>query len=702
MLERGFTTEAKRNLLEYAERMQKSGQLEQAFHALKDFADLSPDNEEIRLLLAEQLKAAARTDEAREQLAKLYAEVEASGDTRRKRDTLARMMEIDPDYDVAAAPLPKVSKRAKTSDLVFLDLDDEPVTALAEPEVVEEEYAPPPPEDVPPSPVEPASLIEEQLAEVEATAAAVEPLEIEPTSLKEEAVEAAEVAADETVAEDMAVEPTSLVEEAAEEAGEVERLSAEYLEPDEEVAAVEGLAVEEEFAAPTREEVPSLEFEPTTLDEEEATPPPPEEAASEEPDVVEVTPGIVGTGAGAEDLTIEVEERSSVELRESKPGLDVEVEESVWDAAEIGDLEVPDLDFGVDVGAAAAQKDEKAAEVTADATPAERIEDLEGRIADDPDDPALHRALAEALIEAGERDRGVGELDIALRLMEGEEEWEDADDLVREILRLDPNSVRHHQKRVELAFHRGSKSALTEAYLGLADALLRSGAADRARAVYQRVLDHDPNNEQAKVGLTTLAPVPIEAPPPRAAEAPAAPAGDFVDLGALVLDDEELMTRDTRMRIEDEEPTGDEQRDFEEMLSEFKRGIEVNLAEEDWQAHYDLGVAFKEMGLLDEAITEFQRALRAPEGRLKTAEALGLCFFENGQFSVAATVLRRAVDSEAGGDEEKIGCLYWLGRAEEELERPAEALREYQRVYSVDINFQDVNKRVKALVKAGH
>jgi tetratricopeptide (TPR) repeat protein len=133
------------------------------------------------------------------------------------------------------------------------------------------------------------------------------------------------------------------------------------------------------------------------------------------------------------------------------------------------------------------------------------------------------------------------------------------------------------------------------------------------------------------------------------------------------------------------------------MLSQFKRGIEANIAEEDWQAHYDLGVAFKEMGLLDEAVGEFQKALRAPEGRLKTAEALGVCFFEKGQHSVGATVLRRAVDSDPGGDESKIGLLYWLARCEETQGKKDEALGHYQRVFSIDINFQDVDERVREL-----
>ena len=108
---------------------------------------------------------------------------------------------------------------------------------------------------------------------------------------------------------------------------------------------------------------------------------------------------------------------------------------------------------------------------------------------------------------------------------------------------------------------------------------------------------------------------------------------------------EESTPRDTRMRIDRREPQDeDEQREFKEILEQFKRGIDENLATDDYQAHYDLGVAFKEMGLLDEAIAEFQKALRAPDGRLRTSEALGMAFFDKGQFAVSEAVLRRAVD----------------------------------------------------------
>jgi tetratricopeptide (TPR) repeat protein len=300
---------------------------------------------------------------------------------------------------------------------------------------------------------------------------------------------------------------------------------------------------------------------------------------------------------------------------------------------------------------------------------------------------------------------------------------------VNELIRLDPSGVRYHQKRVELAFRGGDRTRLLDAYVELGDALMRVGALDNAVAVYRRVVEHDPENGRAQAALDSLAP-PEEAPAAQAgldAEEPEgeidiqeatedelaeadepeerraprlsapmfAPSSDFVDLGSLVLDDDR--PRDLRMRVEDEEPTGDEQKDFQEMLTQFKRGVDENIDAEDFQAHYDLGVAFREMGLLDESIAEFQKALRSPEGRLRTSEALGTAFFDKKQFAIAEAILRRAVESLGASDEEQIGLLYWLGRAREEQGKIETALPCYERVLAVDIGFQDAGSRIARL-----
>jgi tetratricopeptide (TPR) repeat protein len=170
---------------------------------------------------------------------------------------------------------------------------------------------------------------------------------------------------------------------------------------------------------------------------------------------------------------------------------------------------------------------------------------------------------------------------------------------------------------------------------------------------------------------------------------------DFVDLGALILDDDR--PRDLRMKVEDEQKTGDEQKDFRDMLVAFKRGIDENIDAEDFQAHYDMGVAFKEMGLLDEAIAEFQKALRSPEGRLRTSEALGVAFYEKGQYAIAEAILKRAVETLGASDDEQIGLIYWLGRATEAQQKVPAAITWYERVMAVDIGFQDASSRMQKL-----
>jgi len=154
------------------------------------------------------------------------------------------------------------------------------------------------------------------------------------------------------------------------------------------------------------------------------------------------------------------------------------------------------------------------------------------------------------------------------------------------------------------------------------------------------------------------------------------------------------------MVVDEERQTGDEAADFADMLRKFKQGIAENVAEEDHDSHYDLGVAYKEMGLLDEAIAEFQKSLRGPEHRVRTYEALGQCFLEKQQLQVAATILGRALNEPGVTDDQLVGVLYLLGYASEALMQWDAAVGYYQRVFAVDIRFRDAAQRLAALERA--
>jgi tetratricopeptide (TPR) repeat protein len=108
--------EAKRNLIEFLERMNALGQLDLAFQSVSQFADQFSGSQEIRIMLVELLRAASREDEAREQLEKLAGDLEARGDRAGARRTLEQLQEID-----APRAAPQPPPAARPGDLVFLD-----------------------------------------------------------------------------------------------------------------------------------------------------------------------------------------------------------------------------------------------------------------------------------------------------------------------------------------------------------------------------------------------------------------------------------------------------------------------------------------------------------------------------------------------------------------------------------------------------
>ncbi len=170
---------------------------------------------------------------------------------------------------------------------------------------------------------------------------------------------------------------------------------------------------------------------------------------------------------------------------------------------------------------------------------------------------------------------------------------------------------------------------------------------------------------------------------------------DFIDLGEWL--ERNRTPSSTRMVAHDEEPENNEQKDFAEMLDKFKAGVSRNVDEEDFESHYDLGIAFAEMGLMDEAIGSFQKAQRGPDQRVRASEAIGQCFMDKGESEVAIAVLGKLLHEPGMSDSRLVGVLYLLGRAAESLGRSAEAAGYFHRVLAVQIGFRDAADRLSAL-----
>jgi tetratricopeptide (TPR) repeat protein len=207
-------------------------------------------------------------------------------------------------------------------------------------------------------------------------------------------------------------------------------------------------------------------------------------------------------------------------------------------------------------------------------------------------------------------------------------------------------------------------------------------------------------------------PVPPSAPP--ATEAPAA-GGDL--LGSLVGDLEaglEGFGERGAPAASQGVPTqaasggGDAGSLLSGLLDELGEGGAAQAAQDDPETHYNLGVAFREMGLLDEAIGEFQKVVKGaqkgsfPPNFLQACSLLAVSFMDKGMPVIAAKWYGRALEFP-GLDEESIMSLqYDLGVAYEQAGDTRTALEKFSEVYSQNIDFRDVAEKIRTLQQKAH
>jgi tetratricopeptide (TPR) repeat protein len=145
--------------------------------------------------------------------------------------------------------------------------------------------------------------------------------------------------------------------------------------------------------------------------------------------------------------------------------------------------------------------------------------------------------------------------------------------------------------------------------------------------------------------------------------------------------------------------------DLSEMFSELRHELEEDVAPgvEDPETHYNMGVAFREMGLLDEAIAELQTVCTAIDRGhefsqvIQTYTWLAQCFLDKGVPEAAIRWYEKALGIPGLDNETRLAINYELGSAcESAQDRPA-ALRHFTYVYGANIDYRDVAERIQAL-----
>jgi tetratricopeptide (TPR) repeat protein len=143
----------------------------------------------------------------------------------------------------------------------------------------------------------------------------------------------------------------------------------------------------------------------------------------------------------------------------------------------------------------------------------------------------------------------------------------------------------------------------------------------------------------------------------------------------------------------------DQQVDVEEVFAKFKEGVAKQISVDDSDSHYNLGIAYKEMMLIDDAIREFEVAAQDPKRECVCRSMIGMIEIERGRLNEAIDAFLMGLNSPNKDAQQETVLCYEIGAAYEAKKMNKDALSYYQKAMRRDPNYRDVQERVRRLAK---
>lgn len=168
---------------------------------------------------------------------------------------------------------------------------------------------------------------------------------------------------------------------------------------------------------------------------------------------------------------------------------------------------------------------------------------------------------------------------------------------------------------------------------------------------------------------------------------------DFFDFGAEILDE----LGEDNLPSPEAVSSNKDRYGMEGVITEFKKGVRAQIDSDDAESHFNLGIAYKEMGLLDDAIGEFEQAMNDASRCLDCVTLIALCQGDKGDFKGAETTLKLGLALPGLTATQRMSIYYDLGQVYELVQRPLEALECFQSVHDVDMFYRDVQAKIHSL-----
>ncbi len=302
--------------------------------------------------------------------------------------------------------------------------------------------------------------------------------------------------------------------------------------------------------------------------------------------------------------------------------------------------------------------------------------------------------LAELCLSVNSKNEAIDYLYKAGQMYLEENNYAKAIRIYKKIIDVRPLELRPRQKLIEISLKSQDKESAAQWNFDLGQCLFRKGAIEEAEKAFGRALDLTSKKDKLKKNIEQVrGKAKEEKKVKRKKEKVTKVETPSISLGDLLEEEEKKSVKFTVA----EDMEVDEPITFEDLLEEFKEGVLENIEDTDFDSHYDLGITYKEMGLIEEAILEFEKASRGEAIKLKSIEILALCLMEKGDLAEAEKIVKEALLLKGHKDVEFLGLKYNLAQMYERINKSNEAAQLFKEILSVDTEFQDTLAKLKEL-----
>ena len=262
--------------------------------------------------------------------------------------------------------------------------------------------------------------------------------------------------------------------------------------------------------------------------------------------------------------------------------------------------------------------------------------------------------------------------------------YSEAYQIFNQVAGLQPPNIMCRQKMIQSALKLNDTEKAIDAYFSLYECLKAKKADSEAEKILGKIENLDPTS-------SVLEKIRGKKKKKTAQKVEAGKGPDFEELF------EEEVTE--QLKLEEEVPMDLKAPSLETLLAEFKKKAKEELDITDYAAHFDLGITYKEMDLIEEAIEEFKKAMKEKSWRLKSLEMLGICHELQDEKDRAKDIYNLVINNNNFREDQKTAFYYHLGNLYAKQGSYGEAVEQYRKVIKIDRDFADVKEKIKIINK---